>query len=91
MYEKLKVIKLIAYFYLSSCMARQTSAVQSLLFSGFRNLIHMENTSLFHNITSCSPLKYKQSCAWYLLHVSFLPGLFFAPEDGGDIFLRNFG
>jgi hypothetical protein len=25
----------------------------------------------------------------YLLHAAFLFGLFFDPEDGGDIFLRN--
>jgi hypothetical protein len=25
----------------------------------------------------------------YLLHVGFLLGLFFDPEDGGDMFLRN--
>jgi hypothetical protein len=27
----------------------------------------------------------------YLLHACFLLGLFFDPEDGGDMFLRNVG
>jgi hypothetical protein len=30
-----------------------------------------------------------QGC--YLLHGGFLLDLFFYPEDGGNIFLRNFG
>jgi hypothetical protein len=34
-------------------------------------------------LSSCS------SC--YLLHAGFLLRLFFDPEDGGDIFLRNVG
>jgi hypothetical protein len=29
--------------------------------------------------------------ASYLLHAGFLLGLFFYPEDGGDMFLRNVG
>jgi hypothetical protein len=32
-----------------------------------------------------------QSFAHYLLHAGFLPGLFFDPEAGGDMFLRNVG
>jgi hypothetical protein len=30
-----------------------------------------------------------RSC--YLLHAGFLFGLFFDPEDGGDMFFRNVG
>jgi hypothetical protein len=56
--------------------------------------------SVFWDITLCSPLKVswhfggtssgsKQSSAWYLLHAGFLLGLFFDPEDGGDMFLRT--
>jgi hypothetical protein len=33
----------------------------------------------------------KQGTACYLLHPRFLLGLFFDPEDGGDMFLRNVG
>jgi hypothetical protein len=29
--------------------------------------------------------------ACYLLHTGFLLGLFFNPEDGGDMFLQNVG
>jgi hypothetical protein len=29
--------------------------------------------------------------AFYLLHAGFLLGLFFDNEDGGEIFLQNFG
>jgi hypothetical protein len=32
-----------------------------------------------------------KSSAWYLLHTGFLRGLFFDPEDGGDMYLRNVG
>jgi hypothetical protein len=28
-------------------------------------------------------------CACYLIHAGFLLGLFFDPEDGSDMFLRN--
>jgi hypothetical protein len=31
----------------------------------------------------------KQSSAFYLLHAGFLFGVFFGPEDEGDMFLRN--
>jgi hypothetical protein len=45
--------------------------------------------SIFWDITLCSPLKVKagskQSSAGFLL------GLFFDPEDVGDMFLRNVG
>jgi hypothetical protein len=34
---------------------------------------------------------HKERAASYLLHAALLFGLFFNPEDGGDIFLLNFG
>jgi hypothetical protein len=27
--------------------------------------------------------------SFYMLHAGFLLGIFFGPEDGGDVFLRN--
>jgi hypothetical protein len=44
-------------------------------------LIYLKS-SVFWDITPCGS-------ACYLLFASFLLGLFFDPEDGGDIFLRN--
>jgi hypothetical protein len=41
------------------------------------------NTSIFSDITPCS------TC--YLLHLNFLIGLFFDPENGGNMLLRNVG
>jgi hypothetical protein len=35
--------------------------------------------------------KHLAYCACYLLHVAFILGLSFDPEDGGDMFLRNIG
>jgi hypothetical protein len=33
----------------------------------------------------------RKPSAYYLLHAGFFLGLFFDPEDGGDMFLRNVG
>jgi hypothetical protein len=33
----------------------------------------------------------KPICASYVLHAGFLLGLFFDPDKGGEVFLRNFG
>jgi hypothetical protein len=38
-----------------------------------------------------SPSKNPEGSAIYLLLVDLLIGLFFDPEDGGDMFLRNVG
>jgi hypothetical protein len=54
---------------------------------------------IFCDVTLCSPFKfnrhfggtYRSGSACYLLHTGFLLGLFFDPEDGGDMFFRNFG
>jgi hypothetical protein len=43
-------------------------------------------SSIFWDITPCSLSKVNRS-ACYLLHVGFLFGLFFDPEDGGNMFL----
>jgi hypothetical protein len=45
-----------------------------------------EKTSIFWDITPCSPRKIKR-----LLYAGFLFGIFFEPEDGGDMFLRIMG
>jgi hypothetical protein len=39
---------------------------------------------IFWDIRPCNPLKVKQSCRLLL-------GIFFDPEDGGDMFLQNVG
>jgi hypothetical protein len=46
---------------------------------------------IFWNITPCSPLKVNRALLAASFHADFLLGLFFDPEDGGDIFLPNFG
>jgi hypothetical protein len=47
-------------------------------------------STIFWDILLCNPLKFKALLAtWF--HAGFLFGLFFNPEDGGDIFLRNIG
>jgi hypothetical protein len=52
--------------------------------------------SVFWDVTPCSPVKGKRrfggTClrsACSLLYAVFLFGLFFGPEDGGDIFFQN--
>jgi hypothetical protein len=49
-------------------------------------------SSIFWDIRPCSPLKIKRrfggTCR---IHAGFLLGLFFDPEYGGDLFLRNVG
>jgi hypothetical protein len=37
------------------------------------------------------PNKKPTSSVSYLLHAAFLIGVFFDPEDGGDMFLQNIG
>jgi hypothetical protein len=64
---------------------------------GFEVLTAMVvKSTVFWDNMPCSPLKvdqhfgethYKQSSAPYLLHAGFLLGLFFDPEDGGNMFL----
>jgi hypothetical protein len=58
--------------------------------------------SIFLDITPCSPLNVNRRCGGTYLnirvrrislcfHVGLLFGLFFHPEDRGDMFLRNVG
>jgi hypothetical protein len=51
-------------------------------------------SSIFWDITPCSPLKVNRcfrrtsrASACYLPHVGFLLGVFFNPEDGGNMLL----
>jgi hypothetical protein len=51
-------------------------------------------SSICWDITPCSPLKVNRrfgGSACNLLHAAFLPDLFFDPEDGSDMHLRNLG
>jgi hypothetical protein len=43
----------------------------------------------FQNMLTWNRKECIKSSACYLLHAEFLRGLFFHPEDGGDMFLRN--
>jgi hypothetical protein len=68
---------------------------RSVVYIGFEVLtaVVMKST-IFWDITPCSPLSVNQSeSGWQaeLFHAGFLLGLFFGPEDGGDMFLRNIG
>jgi hypothetical protein len=45
--------------------------------------------SIFGDIAPCNPLEGSRCFPCYLFHPNFLPGLFFCPEDEGDIFLGN--
>jgi hypothetical protein len=47
---------------------------------------------VFVSSTCCSSLsKFKQPIGCCLLHAAFLLGLLYSPENGGDMFLWNFG
>jgi hypothetical protein len=61
---------------------------------GFEVLITwVMKRSILWDTTPCSPLKINRrfggTCR--LFHAGFLLGLFFDPEDEGDVFLRNVG
>jgi hypothetical protein len=44
---------------------------------------------VFWDTMPCNPLKFNDVSVCYLLRAGFLLGLYFGPEHGGDIFLRN--
>jgi hypothetical protein len=47
------------------------------------------NCTIFWDITPCSPLSGIMLATWF--HAGLFLSLFFYPEDGGEIFLRNVG
>jgi hypothetical protein len=71
--------------------ARSSDEEKQSCLVGFEVLtaVVMKNTILW-DITPCSPLKVNLLLAT-CLHAGFLLGLFFGPENGGDMFLRNVG
>jgi hypothetical protein len=76
---------------------------QCIFFVGFEVLTAVVMKSIiFWDITQCSPLKVNRRFGGtYRLHLQallatcfytgFLLGLYFDPEDGGDMFVRNVG
>jgi hypothetical protein len=52
-----------------------------------RSKIEINNKTTETPIPSITPNI--QSSACHLLHAAFLPGLFFYPKDGSNMFLRN--
>jgi hypothetical protein len=51
----------------------------------------MKNTTIFWDITPCSPLEVKRSLVVSCFHSGFFFGLFLDPKNGGNILLRNVG
>jgi hypothetical protein len=56
-------------------------------------LTHVSTTdeSVGFEVIPVVVMKSSSNCACYLLRVNLFLGLFFDPEGGGDIFLRNVG
>jgi hypothetical protein len=82
-----------------SCSLRETSNV-CRIWVGFEVLTSVVmKSAVFWDITQCNPLKVNRrfggTSRFYLLgrrisfHGGFLFGLFFDPEDGDNMFLRN--
>jgi hypothetical protein len=77
-------------------MLRAVSLVETFLanriYVGFEGpTAVLMKSSVFWDTNPRSPLKVSMKQVSYLFHADFLIGLFFGPEDGGDMFLRNVG
>jgi hypothetical protein len=77
-----------------------SSCIKLNIFLGFEVLTAVVmKSAIFWDLTLCSPLRvnwrvggtYSLHLLATCFHTGFLLGLFFYPEDGGDMFLRNVG
>jgi hypothetical protein len=67
------------FFLLFHTFSEIYSALLRVLSSGIkRRVVHLKSTDVS-----------EKHC--HLLHAGLILGLFFSPEDGNDVFLRNFG
>jgi hypothetical protein len=69
----------------------QTAFWKELSLLGYNSVLYVESQPTFQRkiLPPSSGLNKRPSSACYLLHLGFLLGLFFTPEDGDGMFLRK--